>query len=207
VEIAFVRHAEAAEDVRGRCYGSLDVGLSARGSAQAAELAEAFSRRPVGRVLSSPRIRARATAAAVADRHGLPVEVDERLSELDFGELEGAPYDRIAAERPALYARWMTEPAAVVFPGGEGYVDLERRVGSALEALLSAAGAPSLMVVVTHGGVVRAALAAVLGLPRERIFRLAIEPASVTRVQWVDGTPIVLGLNHRLGEDAVGTVR
>src|SRR5262249_8091820 len=139
--------------------------------------------------------------------HRLAVQVDERLCELDFGELEGATYDEIAATRPDLYARWMTDPTAVVFPGGEGYPDLHRRVRAVLEELRSADGAEASVVVVTHGGVVRAALAPVLDLPRDRIFRIAVEPASVTLVRWVDGEPIVFGVNHRPGEEAVGDVR
>jgi broad specificity phosphatase PhoE len=206
VEIVLVRHAEAAEDARGRCYGSLDVGLSERGGLQAARLGEAFAAEAVGRVLSSPRVRARATAEAIALPHRLPVEVDERLSELDFGELEGATYDEIAATRPGLYRRWMTDPTAVVFPGGEGYEDLRRRAAAALGDILSTPVA-TLLVVVTHGGVVRAVLAELLRLPRERIFRIAVAPASVTRVRWVEGEPVVLGVNHVLGEDAVGAVR
>lgn len=206
MEIAFVRHAEAAEDARGRCYGTLDVGLSTRGRVQASRLGDLFAADAVGRVLSSPRVRARTTAEAIATPHRLRVEVDERLCELDFGELEGASYDEIAATQPDLYERWMTDPTTVVFPGGEGYEDLRRRSVAALGDLLSAPGPTSLVVVVTHGGVIRAALADLLELPRERVFRIAVDSGSVTRVRWVEGEPIVLGVNHVLGEDAVGAV-
>jgi hypothetical protein len=49
-------------------------------------------------------------------------------------------------------------------------------------------------------------LADLLELPRERVFRIAVDSGSVTRVRWVEGEPIVLGVNHVLGEDAVGAV-
>jgi alpha-ribazole phosphatase/probable phosphoglycerate mutase len=207
VQIAFVRHAEASEDVRGRCYGSLDVGLSARGRLQASRLGDALAAEPVRRVLSSARVRARLTAEALAEPHGLPVELDERLCELDFGILEGAAYDEIAATRPDLYARWMTDPTAVVFPGGEGYEDLRRRATAALDDILSASVPTSLVVVVTHGGVIRALLADVLRLPRQHVFRIAVDPCSVTRVGWLEGEPTVLGVNHVLGEGLGGAVR
>jgi alpha-ribazole phosphatase/probable phosphoglycerate mutase len=202
MEIALVRHAEIAQDARGRCYGSLDVELSPQGHAQALRLGDAFARQPVTRVLSSPRVRSRATAQAIAARHLLPVEVDERLRELDFGELEGSAYDDIASARPELYARWMTDPTAVRFPGGEDYDDLRRRVLSALDSLRSQSDRASLIVVVTHGGVIRAALAELLDLPRERIFRIAVDAGSVSRVTWVDGEPMVLAVNHALDDAA-----
>ena len=47
------------------------------------------------------------------------------------------------------------------------------------------------VVVVAHGGVVRSVLADVLGLPDERIFRLAVEPASLTTVEWLGDEPVV----------------
>jgi broad specificity phosphatase PhoE len=158
-------------------------------------------------VLSSPRLRSQATAEAIATPHRVAVEVDDRLCELDFGELEGVAYDDIAGARPDLYAQWMSDPTAVQFPGGESYGDLHRRVEAVLEELHPKPSSPSPVVVVTHGGVIRAALSALLDLPRERIFRLAVAPASITRVRWVEGEPIVLGVNHVLGEDGVGAVR
>jgi alpha-ribazole phosphatase len=191
--LVLIRHAEAEHSARGRCYGSLDVGLSEQGRAQCAALAEALARESVAAVLASPRIRAVETAQAIAAPHGLSVRVDDDLRELDFGELEGRTYDEIAASMPDLYAEWMTNPTAVRFPSGESYADLEAR---ALRAVASArAELDGTIVAVTHGGVVRAVLSDVLGVPADRIFRIAVAPASVSVVEWVDDTPVVLRVN------------
>jgi broad specificity phosphatase PhoE len=195
VRLALVRHAETAEDMRGRCYGRLDVGLSAAGREQCARLAEVFRGEPVRVVGASPALRARETAEAIAAPHGLAVEVLEPLRELDFGELEGRAYDEIAASDPELYGRWMTAPTTVQFPGGESYADLEARVDAGIAALRAQHG-EGLVVVVTHGGVVRAVLRSVLDVPAERIFRIAVEPASVTRFEWIDDEPIVRGISR-----------
>ena len=194
MRLALVRHAEAAAEARGRCYGTLDVGLSDEGRAQSLTLAEAFRRVPVTEVVSSPAARARETAAAVAAPHRLEVEILEPLRELDFGELEGRAYDEIAVSDPELYEQWMSAPTTVRFPGGEAYADLEARANKAVARLVERQG---LVVAVTHGGVVRAVLRRILELPPERIFRLAIDPASVTTVEWVDGEPIVRAVNSR----------
>jgi alpha-ribazole phosphatase len=194
VELVLVRHAEPTEDVRGRCYGRLDVELSESGREQCRRLATHLSSEPVAAVVCSPRLRACDTAGAIAEPHGLPVTVLDPLRELDFGELEGRTYDEIAASRPELFARWMTEPTIVRFPGGEGYADLHARAADAV-ARLRATYDGRIVVAVTHGGVVRAVLAEALGMPHDRIFRLAVDTASITRVLWREGVAIVRCVN------------
>jgi alpha-ribazole phosphatase len=195
MRLLLVRHAETEESARGRCYGSLDVGLSPLGRAQCGALAELLAAEPLAAVVTSPRERAVETARAIAASHGLAVDVDADLRELDFGELEGRTYDEIAATLPELYAEWMTNPTRLTFPGGESYADLGER---ALRAVASARRrlAGGTVAFVTHGGVVRAILAEALGMPDERIFRIAVDPASVSLVEWRDGVPVVLALNR-----------
>jgi alpha-ribazole phosphatase len=197
VDLLLVRHAEPTEDAHGRCYGRLDVELSESGREQCRRLAGHLSGEPLAAIVSSPRRRARDTADAIAEPHTLPVTVLDQLKELDFGELEGRTYDEISVSRPALYEQWMTEPTAVRFPGGEGYLDLHARVVDAM-AQLRATYDRQMVVAVAHGGVVRAVLAEALGIPHHRIFRLAVDTASITRVEWCEGVAVVRGVNQRL---------
>jgi alpha-ribazole phosphatase/probable phosphoglycerate mutase len=197
MRLVLVRHAAVEESAHGRCYGTLDVGLSPTGRAQSVSLARMIGAEPVARVVSSPRVRAVDTAVAIAEPHGLNVDVDDALREIDFGELEGRTYDEIAAELPDLYAAWMTAPTTVRFPGGECYADLEARAIGAVSALRRAYDERT-VVVVTHGGVVRAVVADVLGIPPERIFRIGVEPASLTVVEWLGDEPIVKCFNSAL---------
>lgn len=194
MELLLVRHAEPTEDARGRCYGRLDIELSESGREQCRRLAAQLSGEPVAAIVCSPRLRARDTADAIAEPHRLPVTVLDQLRELDFGELEGRTYEEIAASRPELYERWMTEPTTLRFPGGEGYADLHARVADAV-AQLRATYDGRVVVAVTHGGVVRAVLAEALGMPHDRIFRLAVDTASITRVEWCEGVAVVRSFN------------
>jgi broad specificity phosphatase PhoE len=182
--LVLVRHCEPEEDMRGRCYGSLDVGLSNEGRAHARELAARVSAEAVW---TSPRLRARETAAQLASS---PL-VDEDLRELDFGDFEGRTFDEIAASEPELYRAWMETPTRVRFPGGESYADLKTRALRSLDRIWSGGDA----VVVTHGGVIRAGLAAWLGIPDEWIFRIDVRYGGVTVVERVAGTPIVRMVN------------
>jgi alpha-ribazole phosphatase len=196
--VYLVRHGEPAASAHGRCYGSLDVPLSAEGEQQARRLAAAFSAVPLSAVYTSPRTRAVDTAAAIAAVRGLEPVALPALRELDFGELEGRAYDDIAAERPDLYRRWMEAPTTVTFPGGEGYADLRARTVSALAELRRRHG-DAAVAVVAHGGVLRAALADALGLADGAIFRLDQAYACVDVVDWIDGAPLVRLVNGSAG--------
>jgi alpha-ribazole phosphatase len=190
--LILIRHAEPQEDARGRCYGSLDIGLSTAGREHARRLAERLARVEYEAVYSSPRVRARETADAIGLAHGLAPVVDEGLRELDFGELEGRTYDEIAASEPELYRAWMTTPTEIRFPGGESFADLKARSLVALERIRRLHESA---IVVTHGGVLRAGVAAWLSMPDEAIFRLDQRYCGVTIVDWLDGEPLVRLLN------------
>jgi alpha-ribazole phosphatase len=190
--LILIRHAEPQEDARGRCYGSLDIGLSTAGREHARRLAERLARVEYEAVYSSPRVRARETADAIGLAHGLAPVVDEGLRELDFGELEGRSYDEIAATDPELYRDWMERPTTVSFPGGESFADLKAR---ALAALDRVGADHEAALVVTHGGVLRAGVAAWLAMPDEAIFRLDERYGGVTIVDWQEGVPLVRLLN------------
>jgi alpha-ribazole phosphatase/probable phosphoglycerate mutase len=92
----------------------------------------------------------------------------------------------------------MTRPTEVRFPEGESYAELETRVLASVAQLREELGGLT-VVAVTHGGVVRAVLRDALGLPRERVFRISVEPASVSIVEWLDREPIVRCVNARVG--------
>jgi alpha-ribazole phosphatase len=186
--LILVRHAEPAIELRGRCYGTLDVELSERGREQAAALAARLAAEPVDAVVSSPRARALETAAALAPE----VDVDERLREIDFGDFEGRAYDEIERSEPELFRRWMVTPTTVRFPNGESYADLRSRAVPALEAVRNR---HACAVVVTHGGVIRAGLQAWLELTDEAIFRLDQSHCGVTIVEWLGGVPVVRLVN------------
>jgi alpha-ribazole phosphatase len=192
--LLLVRHAETDPALRGRCYGRLDVPLSAEGHRQAGALAAALADVPLAAVYSSPLARARDTAAPIAADRGLEPVVEEGLVEIDFGELEGLAYDEIRAARPVVFRAWMEAPTSVRFPGGESFVDLRERVLAALGGLRELHRGEA-VAVVTHGGVVRVVLADALGLADGAVFRLDQAYGGVSVVDWLPGTPVVRVVN------------
>jgi broad specificity phosphatase PhoE len=159
--------------------------------AEAQDLALALAAIPFAAVYTSPVERAVETARAVAAAHGLvPIEVAD-LREIEFGDVEGLDFDRYPRQ---LQTELLNEPLSVRFPGGETYGELRMRVCRALDELVGRHSDESVLVV-THAGSIRVALAAWLGIASEAIFRIDQRTASVNVVDWVEGTPIVRLLN------------
>jgi alpha-ribazole phosphatase len=188
--LVLLRHAEPDAAFRGRCHGRLDVGLSPEGKRQALAVGAALAEEPFAAVYTSPLTRALETAAPIAAAHGLEPVRDERLSELDFGELEGLSYEEIQAARPELFEAWMATPAAVRFPGGEAYADLRARVLAAV-AEIRERDEGEAVAVVAHGGVVRAVLGDALGLEDAAVFRLGQAHGGLSIVETLGEATVV----------------
>jgi broad specificity phosphatase PhoE len=102
------------------------------------------------------------------------------LAECDFGAWAGRSLAEIHAEDPAATECWMTDPDARPH-GGETLTELSNRVGAWLE---DAAGSDDgCLVAITHGGVVKAAVAHVLGAPLMACWRIDIEPLTITELR------------------------
>jgi alpha-ribazole phosphatase len=198
--LVLVRHAEPDESVRGRCYGSLDVGLSQEGRRHAEALGTALAPLGMQAVYSSGLRRALETAKSIAAALDLRARVHPELRELDFGEWEGRSYDEIAAAEPALYRGWMDDPTTIRFPGGESYADLRARVLRVL-AEIRARHARSIIGIVAHGGVTRVVLATALDLRDDEIFQLDQDYGGVSVIDWLADTAVVRLVNADVTAD------
>lgn len=172
--LVLVRHGQTTFNAEGRLSGRLDVGLTPTGVAQAAAVAGAVRRLGIpDLVVSSPLGRAQATASAFATS----VAIDERWTELDYGDYDGQLLGDVP---PELWARWRSDQTFAA-PSGESMTDMGRRVRAACEDLLSAAS-EGLVVVVSHVSPIKAAVAWALGVDDAIAWRMYVAPASVTRV-------------------------
>lgn len=195
--LVLVRHAETEESASGRLCGRLDVALSAAGRRHARALARSLAGLPLAAVYASPLARALATARPLAAVHRLqPVALAE-LRELDFGALEGLPYEEIEVRHPGLLRAWREDPAAVALPGGETLGELRARVLPILAGILERHEGDA-VAVVAHGGVVRVVLAEALGLRDGLLIRLDQSHGGVSVVDWDEGVAVVRVMNANL---------
>lgn len=151
--ICIVRHGETAWNVEKRIQGHTDVALAQAGLAQAEATARCLSRHPVAALYSSDLLRARQTAAGIADAHGLPVLLRPALRERCYGFFEGMTYAEARARHPDHYHAFETRDPDYAFPeAGESLRQLYDRVSGQLRRV-AAEHPGELVVLVTHGGV------------------------------------------------------
>jgi broad specificity phosphatase PhoE len=186
--IAFVRHGQTELNREGRLQGRIDVPLSELGAQQADALARGYASAAVTRVLSSPLQRARATAAAIAAPHGLTVEVDDRLIELDYGEWDGLALTDVSADD---WASWRND-VNFAPPGGECLCDVSERIASFCAEVLTG----DLVVAVSHVSPIKAAVCGALRVDERATWRMQLDVASVTRIgRRPDGSPYLISFN------------
>ncbi len=93
-EFLFLRHGQTDWNLLGLLQGRTDRPLNATGIAQAQASAKPMRSENIGAIVSSPLLRARQTAEAVSDALDVPVTVDQRLIERNFGRFEGQPLEK-----------------------------------------------------------------------------------------------------------------
>lgn len=171
--IIFVRHGETLYNAENRLQGQRDVPLNARGRKQARAVGRTLRARigpeidrieAVGAFVSSPLLRARETMELARAAMGLPPKryrIDAALLELTFGEWEGLTWAEVRTrDADAMKAR-RADKWGFVPPGGESYAMLAKRVGAWLATLRGDT------FVVSHGGVARALMTLLAGVPGE----------------------------------------
>lgn len=153
-EIIFVRHGETQGNFDGLFHGRTDLPLTALGRRRAEMVASRLStEQSIAGLYTSPLQRALVTAEIIGERLALQPEVESRLTEIDFGELEGVSFQRFATEFPEVLQSFQSGRRDVAFPGGESMITFHARVGMAMVDLL-AAHAGQRIIVVAHGGVI-----------------------------------------------------
>lgn len=183
--LILARHGQTQANADGLLLGRLDPPLTATGEEQAAALCDAV--RGAVRVVSSPLLRCRHTAAAL----GLPVEIDDRWVEVDYGIYDGRKLADVPSE---LWASWRTDPGYVP-EGGESLSAVARRVADACRSLADEAKDHD-VVVVTHVSPMKAAVAWALGAADDVVWRMFVDVASVSRIAITDRGPVLRSFNE-----------
>lgn len=191
--ITLVRHGQSEANLVGRWQGHGDSPLSTLGFEQAAKLGDRFVAAgwSFDRVLSSDLSRAASTAAASAERLGLPVSHDAQCREIDVGSWEGLT-------RPEVKERFADEVAAlsrgenVTIGGGESWVDLAGRAEAAVAKFRTELAEGEHGVIFAHGGFIASVVARLCAVSRQRPARLGhMSNTSVSTLAF-DGERVVL---------------
>lgn len=150
--ILAVRHGQTAWNADSRIQGHTDIALDALGEWQAEQLARALSDERLHAIYSSDLARARQTAAPLALRSGMRLQLDSGLRERAFGEFEGLSFAQIEQRWPDQAARWRRRDPEFGARGGEVLRHFRERVVAAVDRL-ALAHRGQCIALVTHGGV------------------------------------------------------
>jgi len=178
-----VRHGRTAWHAEGRYAGTADIGLDEVGRKQVELIAGRLEDAGIEQVYSSPLSRCLELAERVAGSHGLEVTVDERLREIDLGRWDGETYTDIIERDGEILKKWTADPTSVTVPGGESLAAVQER---AMEWFSQAVAEhpEGTVLASSHGGPIRSILAAVIDLPLSKIFRLQVDLASISIVNY-----------------------
>jgi broad specificity phosphatase PhoE len=189
--IFLARHGESDWNVEERFQGHSDRPLTERGRKQARALADLVGAEKIDAVYTSPLSRARETAEIVAARAGLEAVALPDLREVDTGSWSGLSRADVEARFPEGFARWRSGGSG--WENGESYDEMAERVIGALRKI--AEDHPDgRVLVISHGGPIRAIHAAAEGLaikdyrrlkpvePNARLSAVAVESGRLTRL-------------------------
>ncbi len=190
--IYLARHGESDWNVERRWQGHADRPLTDRGRGQAQDLAARLAGVDLDAVYSSDLRRAWETAEAVASAKGLDVIRLPELREVDVGSWSGLTRDECEARFPEAFARWHAGGSG--WDDGESYEEMGERIVGAI-GRLAAEHQGGAILVVSHGGPIRAVHAHALGVdiathrrtgpvePNARLSAVAVEDGRFARVE------------------------
>jgi broad specificity phosphatase PhoE len=209
-ELLLVRHGQSTANARGIWQGQMEFPLSDEGRNQAGSAGLALSREPFEGLYSSPLSRAFETASIIRKRSGFAGEVVpvEGLSERAGGILEGYTWEEQERRDPDLAKKFLAIPEEErwALVGAETDEDVIARFGEAIASISARHPEGSRIVVVSHGGVMRAYLRELFG-PEVLPGAERAANASITRMQWDDKGPRLLEVatTTHLAEDPGST--
>ena len=194
--IILARHGQTEWNTQFRFQGRTNVKLTETGKRQAHALASRLSSWPVDVVYTSPLDRASYTAAAIAERHHLKPVILPELEEINFASWEGESIPNLEREQHNAFALWRSDPFFYPPEGAETWEKLYDRLSRAVRVFL--AGDYRHIVVVSHGGIMRALYAVFLGLNPHKVWNMEVSNCSMSGIEMRRGRPCLIFANDDL---------
>lgn len=184
----FIRHGEPVGGVRYR--GQTDDPLSDTGWRQMR--AAIGKERPWDVIVSSSLSRCLAFAEELSEETKLPLEVDDRLKEIGFGEWQGKTREEITQYDPGVLQRFYRDPTTYRPDGAEGLAEFKHRIVDAVNDILNRHSGKHILVV-CHAGTIRMVIGHILDIPLSNLFRIKVANAGITRIEYAEQGEEFLG--------------
>lgn len=152
--VYLIRHCQSMGNIEHKFQGQYDAAVSPDGEKQLALLGLRFRNEPIDAIYTSPLLRARRTAQAIAQYHSLEIIEEPGFIEINCGDMENLPLTDVAKLFPTTAHHWDVSPDLCEFPGGETMREVYKRTNDALDKIIRL-NPGKRVVVTTHGGVLR----------------------------------------------------
>lgn len=198
-----VRHGETDWNIEGRAQGQTDTPLNEKGHSQAKMVASRLDGVEFAAAYASDLTRVMETAKPIVEGRSLDVQAMPALREKRYGMLEGMSFKEVEAQHPEIFKRLFEENMDFAPPEGESDSDVFERVSVATDALKSAHDGDSNVLIVGHGGSLRAMMVSILDMPANYMwrFKLANGGLSVVSIYGCGGVTLdLLNDTSHLGE-------
>ncbi|MFZ5965601.1 MAG: alpha-ribazole phosphatase [Bacillota bacterium] len=195
LELIFVRHGETYANCNKQYSGWRDTCLTENGISQAKVVAEKLKNIPFDSIVTSDMNRTRVTAEWINQYHQLEIRVNSSFREMNFGIWEGLQYCEIKDKYPMELAAWEKDYIKYVTPEGESLEQMYSRVKNAVEDIIERYEHGRILIV-SHAGCIRAALAHLIGKGIEDYWKYKIENCCMTKIEIHDGFAVLAALNQ-----------
>jgi broad specificity phosphatase PhoE len=192
--VYLVRHGTTEWNKEEIFRGRVDCKLNETGQGEAKALAEYLRNVPLDAVYSSPLSRARETAQAIAEVHGLQVIDEPAFIDIDFGEWHGLPLKEVKERYTEVYNAWRERPQAVTFPGGENLAQVRTRAWEGLQQVVRQNPEKTILIV-SHRVVTKILICAVLGLGDSHFWQIKQDTTAVNCFEYNRGVFFVALIN------------
>lgn len=160
-----VRHGQSKANECGYLVGKTEAPLSSLGEKQARAVSEYILKvYKVDAIYSSPLSRACNTVKGVADALNLPINMENKLTEFDFGKWEGLTHEKIKNSFDDGYSKWARDPGVFIPDGGESMAQLQARVVEKIKEIGKKEDGKTVLIG-SHSSVIRALQCYIQGLP------------------------------------------
>lgn len=182
MEIYLIRHGhtDPSKEHYDAALGTMNPPLTDKGVRQAALTAERLAGIGAEAIYSSDLKRTVSTAEIIKRRVDVPVITSPLLREIEFGDVTLRPW----SDFPEIYEDWKKHERDIPYPGGENGADVWRRCKKGLEDITSRQY--ERVILVCHGGVIRAIVCGMLGIPQQTRFSLGspVANCSITVIKY-----------------------
>lgn len=196
MHILVVRHPETEANIRKLIYSRTESAYTERGLSSMGWMLQKLKDKRIDAIYTSPMQRTIKLADEISAQQGCPVILSNALHEMDFGLFENMTQFEVKEKHRDHFNSYMADYSNYKIPEGESFQDVYTRLSSFIKPLLVKEGT---IILVTHGMVMKAAIAYLLGIELNAVWHFNTKPATILEIDYRENYGVLVELT---GPDA-----